>query len=284
MKGAEVARSRCRAMRRGKRRWMLQRKRSACRRRTVARLPRRPAHRRPARRCPRRLQTPNRSNPGPASRCSCSAPSASCSRHRHQPAVRAQGGVRRGARMELTEANVLGALSLIFWTLAVVVTAKYVVLILRADNHGEGGILALLALVVRLTRGSRRLRYVLGLLGVFGATLFYGDAVITPAISVAVGGRGAGGHRAAAAPVRRAGVADGADRAVRDPGLRHRQGRRVLRAADGAVVRHPRRARHRQRRRDAGRAGGGASELRLSLLRRPPADSRSSRSAPSCSR
>ena len=86
--------------------------------------------------------------------------------------------------MPLDEANLLGALSLIFWTLAVVVTAKYLVLIMRADNHGEGGILALLALVVRLTRRNRRLRYVLGLLGVFGATLFYGDAVITPAISV----------------------------------------------------------------------------------------------------
>jgi KUP system potassium uptake protein len=86
--------------------------------------------------------------------------------------------------MALTEANILGALSLVFWTLLVVVTLKYVTLIMRADNHGEGGILALLALVVRLARENRRLRYVLGLLGVFGATLFYGDAVITPAISV----------------------------------------------------------------------------------------------------
>ncbi len=84
----------------------------------------------------------------------------------------------------LNEANILGALSLVFWTLFVIVTLKYVTLILRADNRGEGGILALLALVVRLTRQQRRLRYVLGLLGVFGATLFYGDAVITPAISV----------------------------------------------------------------------------------------------------
>jgi KUP system potassium uptake protein len=84
----------------------------------------------------------------------------------------------------LSEANILGALSLVFWTLLVIVTLKYVTLILRADNRGEGGILALLALVVRLTRHNRRLRYVLGLLGVFGATLFYGDAVITPAISV----------------------------------------------------------------------------------------------------
>jgi KUP system potassium uptake protein len=86
--------------------------------------------------------------------------------------------------MPPTEANVLGALSLVFWTLLVVVSLKYVALIMRADNHGEGGILALLALVIRLTRHNQRLGYVLGLLGVFGATLFYGDAVITPAISV----------------------------------------------------------------------------------------------------
>ena len=86
--------------------------------------------------------------------------------------------------MPLTEANILGALSLVFWTLLVVVTLKYVLLILRADNRGEGGILALLARVVRLTRHMKRVRYVLGMLGIFGATLFYGDAVITPAISV----------------------------------------------------------------------------------------------------
>ena len=84
----------------------------------------------------------------------------------------------------LSEANVLGALSLVFWTLLVIVSVKYVTLIMRADNKGEGGILALLALVVRLTRNRKRLRLVLGMLGVFGATLFYGDAVITPAISV----------------------------------------------------------------------------------------------------
>jgi KUP system potassium uptake protein len=84
----------------------------------------------------------------------------------------------------LSEANILGTLSLVFWTLLVIVTLKYVTLILRADNRGEGGILALLALVVRLTRHQKRLRYVLGMLGIFGATLFYGDAVITPAISV----------------------------------------------------------------------------------------------------
>jgi KUP system potassium uptake protein len=84
----------------------------------------------------------------------------------------------------LNTANILGTLSLMFWTLLAIVSLKYVTLIMRADNRGEGGILALLALVVRLTRHMKRLGYVLGILGIFGATLFYGDAVITPAISV----------------------------------------------------------------------------------------------------
>jgi KUP system potassium uptake protein len=80
--------------------------------------------------------------------------------------------------------NVLGALSLVFWTLGLIVSVKYVSLIMRADNRGEGGILALLALVMSLTGHTKRLGRVLGLLGIFGATLFYGDAVITPAITV----------------------------------------------------------------------------------------------------
>jgi KUP system potassium uptake protein len=84
----------------------------------------------------------------------------------------------------LDPANVLGVLSLIFWTLFLLVSVKYGVVILRADNKGEGGILALLALVLRATRERPRLARALALLGVAGATLFYGDAVITPAISV----------------------------------------------------------------------------------------------------
>jgi KUP system potassium uptake protein len=80
--------------------------------------------------------------------------------------------------------NLVGAISVIFWALMLVVTLKYVVLILRADNHGEGGGLALTALAARAVRDKPGLRHVLLLLGVFGATLFYGDSVITPAISV----------------------------------------------------------------------------------------------------
>jgi KUP system potassium uptake protein len=80
--------------------------------------------------------------------------------------------------------NVLGVLSLISWSLIIVVTLKYVVFMMRADNRGEGGIMALLALVLRSTTRNTRGRMILMSLGLFGAALFYGDGVITPAISV----------------------------------------------------------------------------------------------------
>jgi len=84
----------------------------------------------------------------------------------------------------LTQESVLGLLSIVFWALIVIVTLKYVSLIMRADNRGEGGILALTALVSgRLTRDSR-LRWWLTGLGIFGAAMFFGDAMITPAVSV----------------------------------------------------------------------------------------------------
>jgi KUP system potassium uptake protein len=88
--------------------------------------------------------------------------------------------------MEATRANVLGVLSLIFWALTFVVAVKYLAFILRADNHGEGGILALLALVPtkKDEKVKKRGPGLLILLVVFGAALLYGDGVITPAISV----------------------------------------------------------------------------------------------------
>jgi KUP system potassium uptake protein len=86
--------------------------------------------------------------------------------------------------LALDAANLIGALSLIFWSLMFVVSLKYVMLILRADNRGEGGIMALLALAMRAVGERPALRRLLALLGVFGAALFYGDAVLTPAISV----------------------------------------------------------------------------------------------------
>jgi len=83
----------------------------------------------------------------------------------------------------VTPDNVLGILSLIFWALILVVSIKYVAFILRADNRGEGGIMALMALVQR-RGGNSATRQRMLLLGLFGAALFYGDGVITPAISV----------------------------------------------------------------------------------------------------
>lgn len=80
--------------------------------------------------------------------------------------------------------TVLGVLSLAFWALMVVVTLKYVTIIMRADNEGEGGIMALMALAQRTLRNGSRSAYVVGILGIFGASLFFGDGVITPAISV----------------------------------------------------------------------------------------------------
>lgn len=80
--------------------------------------------------------------------------------------------------------HLVGAVSVIFWGLMMVVTLKYVLLILRADNNGEGGIMALTALAVKAAGGSQRWHLTLLLIGVFGAALFYGDSVLTPAISV----------------------------------------------------------------------------------------------------
>jgi len=84
----------------------------------------------------------------------------------------------------LNQENILGILSLIFWSLMIVVSFKYVVFIMHADNKGEGGIMALLSLVLgKLGKNGRRRATIL-MLGLFGAALFYGDGVITPAISV----------------------------------------------------------------------------------------------------
>ncbi|HBL16593.1 MAG: potassium transporter Kup [Elusimicrobia bacterium GWA2_69_24] len=83
----------------------------------------------------------------------------------------------------VTEANVLGVLSLIFWTLVILVTLKYHVYVLRADNKGEGGILAMMALARGAALGPRAQKVILAL-GLFGAALLYGDGMLTPAISV----------------------------------------------------------------------------------------------------
>ncbi|MDO8605254.1 MAG: potassium transporter Kup [Phaeospirillum sp.] len=84
----------------------------------------------------------------------------------------------------LDRGNILGVLSLIFWAITIIVSLKYVIIIMRADNRGEGGSLALLALVSHAAEGHKRLPMLVSALGIFAAALFYGDSIITPAISV----------------------------------------------------------------------------------------------------
>ena len=84
----------------------------------------------------------------------------------------------------ITPDNILGVLSLFFWTLTIVVSLKYVTLMMRADNESEGGLMALLALASQSVKDQPRLRGALLALGVFGVALFFGDGIITPAISV----------------------------------------------------------------------------------------------------
>jgi KUP system potassium uptake protein len=86
--------------------------------------------------------------------------------------------------LPVVEANILGILSVMFWTIMLLVSLKYVVIMMRADNHGEGGSLALLALVSKLTAQGSKLKWIVTTLGIFAAALFFGDSMITPAISV----------------------------------------------------------------------------------------------------
>jgi KUP system potassium uptake protein len=86
--------------------------------------------------------------------------------------------------LPLSTPNLLGIISLIFWGLTMIVSLKYVTLVLRADNRGEGGVMALMALAMNSVTRHSRWHYVLMVIGVIGATMFYGDSVITPAISV----------------------------------------------------------------------------------------------------
>jgi KUP system potassium uptake protein len=83
-----------------------------------------------------------------------------------------------------TQATVYGVISLVFWTITIIVSIKYVSLIMRADNEGEGGIMALIALIQGVKLDRRWAQVALVMLGIFGASLFYGDGMITPAISV----------------------------------------------------------------------------------------------------
>src|SRR5919106_4349923 len=86
--------------------------------------------------------------------------------------------------LPLSEETILGVLSLVFWALLIVVTIKYVAVIMRADNQGQGGVLALATLALRGLRAGGRRQQVAIVLAMIGAALFYGDGIITPAISV----------------------------------------------------------------------------------------------------
>jgi KUP system potassium uptake protein len=86
--------------------------------------------------------------------------------------------------LAVSETNVYGVLSLVFWAVMLIVSLKYVLFVLRFDNKGEGGVLALLALAMRRLRENARARWLVGTMALFAASLFYGDSVITPAISV----------------------------------------------------------------------------------------------------
>ena len=92
--------------------------------------------------------------------------------------------VFHAGHVPVTPDNILGVLSLIFWTMTIIVSLKYVLLILRADNNGEGGLIAMLALATTAVKDRPQLRAVLMMVGLFGTAVFYGDGVITPAISV----------------------------------------------------------------------------------------------------
>src|SRR5213075_1488766 len=122
---------------------------------------------------------PSRKTHAPRNRCRLR-------RHRHEPVVRVSRVLKAEYGLTTDPANIYGVLSLIVWSLIIIVSIKYIVFIMRADNEGEGGILALLALILQKQRrdaDSLRRKIIIAL-GLIGAALLYGDGVITPAISV----------------------------------------------------------------------------------------------------
>ena len=154
--------------------------------------------------------------------------------------------------MRPDQASVYGVISLVFWAVTLIVSIKYVTLIMRADNHGEGGIMALIALV-RGVRVQRRIgKLALVSLGIFGASLFYGDGMITPAISVLSAVEGIEVAAPGVEVARRTDHARDPHRAVRRPALRHLGGRPRVRPRDDGVVRDPRGLRARARDRPPG--------------------------------
>ena len=137
----------------------------------------------------------------------------------------------------VTHANVLGVLSMIFWAITLVVSVKYVLIVLRANNGGEGGILALTGPGAAAVPGQGRGCRASLSLGLFGAAMFYGDSIITPAISVLSADRGPGGGFARVHAIRDSADAAGSDRSLR--GAEPRDGRvgNAVRSDHGRLVR-----------------------------------------------
>ena len=174
-----------------------------------------------------------------------------------------------GPHIEVTPEHIFGVLSLIFWTLVLVILLKYVGVVLNADNKGEGGVLALTALVINTERASPR-RKIYGTLGILGAALFFADGAITPAISVLSAVEGLhvaapdGADPGTAHHRRRAG------RTVPDPAPWHGFGGEGVRARDARVVRDPgRHGRELDRARTA-RAPGARSIACRAAVRQSP--------------
>ena len=209
--------------------------------------------------------------PAPAWRRSPSEPSGSSSAtSAPAPSTRCRrSSPPTTTRSATTSADVYGVVSLVFWTITIEVSLKYVTFVMRADNGGEGGIMALTALLQGAKFKTARAKFVLITLGILGASLFYGDGVITPAISVlsAVEGLKVAtpsiGHLVvpitvavlvALFAVQRFGT-----------GLVGRP----LRPGHGDLVRGDRRPRHREDRPPPGGPQGAAPELRGRVLRQP---------------
>ncbi len=163
--------------------------------------------------------------------------------------------------------HILGVLSLIFWSLMVVVTAKYVFVAMRADNKGEGGSFALLSLISR-NLGHKKWAPALVMMGVLATCLFYGDAMITPAISVLSAVEGLtiaeAGLQPLVIPIAIAILVASVPRPV----ARHRQGRRVVRPGDPHLHGRARGARRDQHPRPAGRAPGVQPDMGAPFLPR----------------
>ena len=137
-------------------------------------------------------------------------------------------------RVHASSGNVYGVISLIFWAVVLVVTVTYILLVMRADNDGEGGIMALITLIRRRSMPSRRrTALVLAALGIFGASLFFGDSMITPAISVLSAIEGVQVADPSVVRHRAALHRDGPHPAVRAAAAGQRRGRAAVRAGDG---------------------------------------------------